>query len=179
VDPRFGNAFAQQIGVRAFLRREQQIRDLIGEDAIDLFRHRAVETAQARFHVYYGHAFLDRDERAGERRVHVADDEHGRWPLAIEHGLEAPHDLGGLHGVRSGADLQIDVGVGYAERGEVLAVHFGIVMLAGMHKQHRDRRVSVLHRADHGRNLHEIGTRSDHAQYRAAIAMRLHQLAPA
>ena len=91
-------------------------RDGVGDDAVDLLGHRPVERAQAGLDVRDGHAALRRDERAGERRVDVADDEHGVAAIAVEPLLEARPSPGRLHGVRAGADPEVDVRLGDAQR---------------------------------------------------------------
>ena len=45
------NAFGQQILISVTRRREQEIRDLIGEHAIDFFRHSSIAAAQTGFDV--------------------------------------------------------------------------------------------------------------------------------
>ena len=52
----------------------------------------------------------------------------------VEHGLEAPHDLGRLYRVGAGTDLEIDVGRRQLEIGEQPLVHRDVVVLAGMHE---------------------------------------------
>ena len=104
---------------------------------------RAVEAAQARLDVDHGHALLDRDQRAGQRGIHVAHHQHRGRPLPVEHRLEAAHDLGGLHRVRGRAHLEVDVRVGYAQRLEELAVHLRVVVLPGVHEPHRQRRTGA------------------------------------
>ena len=70
------DAFPREVVVRGALGRVQEVRDLVGQHAVDLFGHRSVEAAQSRFDVHDRHALLHRDQRAGERRVDVADDQH-------------------------------------------------------------------------------------------------------
>ena len=61
---------------RRVRRTEQQRRDAIGHDAVDLFRHAAVERSQTRLDVRHGLMELDRRERARHRRIGVAVDQH-------------------------------------------------------------------------------------------------------
>ena len=46
-----GDAFPLEVDVAIFRRGEQKVRQLIGYQSIDFFRHAAVERAQSRFHV--------------------------------------------------------------------------------------------------------------------------------
>ena len=62
--------------------REQQVRQVIGDDAIDLLRHPAIEAAQPGLDVRERDVELGRRQRRGQRRVGVAVDEHGVGPLA-------------------------------------------------------------------------------------------------
>ena len=165
VDARLRDALAQQVLPRAFLGDEQQIRDLVGEHAVDLLRHGAVEAAQSRFDVYHRDAFLDRHQRARQRGVHVPHHQHRGGPLPVEDRLEAPHDLGGLHRMRGRTHLQVDIRIRYSQRLEVLAVHLRVVMLPGMHEPHRQRRGGALHGPDDRGDLHEVRARPDHAEY--------------
>src|SRR5579871_2009878 len=45
------NSFALQVSVPVLGRREKQVRQLIGQHAVDLLRHTAVERAQPGFHM--------------------------------------------------------------------------------------------------------------------------------
>ena len=51
---------------------------------------------------------LRRHQGARRRRVDVADDDHDVGPLRLEHLLEADHHPGGLRGVRSRSDAEVD-----------------------------------------------------------------------
>ncbi len=58
VDARGRDALAREISDRVLLGDEEQIRDLIDDDAVDFLRHRAVEAAQSRFDMNDGNSFL-------------------------------------------------------------------------------------------------------------------------
>src|SRR5690606_10735048 len=108
------DAFAHQVVAALALGEEQQVGHLVGQDAVDLFRHVAVIAAQAGFDVDHRDAFLYRHQGAGQGRVDVAYHQHrGRADL-VDGGFEQPHDLGGLDGVGAGADFEVDVRVGQA-----------------------------------------------------------------
>jgi hypothetical protein len=65
------NAFAQQIIASRALGRIQQVRDLVGQDAIDFLRHLAVETAHPGLDMDDPRALLGRDETACQRGIDV------------------------------------------------------------------------------------------------------------
>ena len=54
---------------------EQDVLEMVGQHAVVLLGHRAVAAAQARLEMRDRDVELDRRERAGERRVHVAGDD--------------------------------------------------------------------------------------------------------
>ena len=94
--PRGGQAFLMQIRQGVARRCEEQIGQMIGHDAVELFGHRAVTAPQARFHVTDGYAQLRRHQRGGHGRVHVAIDQHDIRCLLHAHRLETLHDRRGL-----------------------------------------------------------------------------------
>ena len=72
-------------------------------------------------------------QRAGERGVGVAVDEHPVGPCSLEHRVERGEHRAGLHAVAARADAEVDVGRGDAEVGEEDVGHVGVVVLAGVH----------------------------------------------
>ena len=158
------NALAREVRRGRPLGGVEQVGDLVGEDAVDLLRHRAVEAAQARLHVHDRDVLLHRHQAAGERGVHVADDEHRGGPVLVEHRFEAAHDLGGLHRVRAGAHLEVQVGRGQPQVGEEPVAHRRVVVLAGVH-EHGARHARVAReRGEQRRHLHEVGPCADDAE---------------
>ena len=89
--------------------------DGVGQDAIDFLGHRTVEAAQTGLDMRDTHAQLDGRQSTSQGRVYVADDDHGVRPLFDHDRLKPPHHLGRLHGVRCGADLQIEIRLGDLE----------------------------------------------------------------
>lgn len=159
------HAFALQVGRRAALGRIQPVGDLVGEHAVDLFRHPPVIAAQPGLDVHDRHALLHRHQRAGERRIDVADDDDAARPVLVQRRLEAFHHLGGLHRMAAGADLEVQVGLRQLEVGEQAVAHARVVVLAGMHQQRRQRRLVRGQRTQDRRDLHEIGPRADDAHH--------------
>ena len=94
---------------------EQDRAEVVGEPAVVLLRHRRIEAAQPGLEVRDRDVELDRGERAGERRVHVAGDDDEGGPPLEEHLLDADERPRGLLGVRAGADAEEDVGLRQAE----------------------------------------------------------------
>ena len=72
---------------------------MIGEDAVVLFGHGAVEAAQAGFDVRHGDVEFHRRECPRERGVGVAVDQHPVRALAEQHFLDGDEHLAGLFAV--------------------------------------------------------------------------------
>ena len=135
-----GDAFGAQVVGGVAFGGEQVVGNLIGQDAVDLFGHRAVAAAKARFDVRDLDAALHRDERARERRIHVADDEHDVGGMFVERFVERGHDARGLHGVAGRADFEVQVGLGNLQIAEELRRHVVVVVLPGVHQSQLDVR---------------------------------------
>jgi hypothetical protein len=111
----FSDAFAAEVLHPRRLGHEQQIRNLVGQHAVDLFRHIAIEAAQAGFDMCDPDAALASDKGAGDRRVYVANHHYRiRFPLDDDR-LERGHDGGRLSCMRIGSDLQVDGGARQSE----------------------------------------------------------------
>ena len=67
---------ARSVSTARRRRAQQQRRRMVGQDAVELLRHPAVIRAHPGLHVRDRHARLRRRQRARERRVRVAVDEH-------------------------------------------------------------------------------------------------------
>ena len=150
----------REVVERALGMDEEDAAQVVGEQPVVLLGHPVVVAAQAGFEVGDRDVELDRGERAGERRVHVAgDDDHVRAPLE-QHLLDADERLRGLLAVRAGADAEEHVGLGQAELAEEDVGHLRVVVLAGVDE--RDLDSGLLERAMDGRRLHEVRARADH-----------------
>ena len=115
--------------------REQEIRELVGEDAVDLLRHAAIVGAEPGLHVADRHAELLRGQRGGQHRVRVAFHQHHVRPLAHDHRLHPAHDRGDLVGLRARSDLEVHVGTRETELLEEHAVHVEGVVLSGVEQR--------------------------------------------
>ena len=69
-------ALGRQVPHRLLGRREQQVGGVVGEHPVVLLGHPPVERAQAGLQVRHRDVHLDRGDRAGQRRVGVAVDQH-------------------------------------------------------------------------------------------------------
>ena len=130
VDPGRRAAFGEQVVARLGRVDEQELGELVGDDAVDLLGHRPVERAQARLDVSDRDEQLRGGERGGQRRVHVPGHEHDVRLRLEQHRLEPLHDRGGLLRVRSRADPERVVGVADAELLEEDLGHLAVVVLA-------------------------------------------------
>ena len=151
---------------------EQEVGDLVGEDAVDLFGHAPVTAAKACLDVRDLNASLDRDERTAQRRVDVADDEHHIGGMVVERLVERSHDAGRLHGVARGADFEMKVGFGNLEVAEELGGHVVVVVLSGVDQPHADFR-GIPRRVNDRGDFHEVrpGARDDgEAEFTGQIA---------
>jgi hypothetical protein len=165
-----GDPFARQVGLGAALGGIQAVGDLVGEDAVDLLRHRPVVAAQAGFDMHHRHFLLGADQRTGQRRIHVADDQHAGRPLCIDYRLETPHHFRGLHRVRCRTHLEIDVRMRQTQVHEQAIVHVPVVVLTSMHEQRRQCRMVGAERAQNRCHFHEIGARTDDTDHRTQIS---------
>jgi len=88
--------------------------------------------SQARFNMDHAHAAFCRDQRAGNRGVDVAYDQHSLRLHALENGLKTFHYFGGLDRVARGADFEVMIGAGNPEVEKKTVVHRLVVMLASV-----------------------------------------------
>ena len=78
VDAPGADALGLEVGLALRAVREEQVGELVGEDAVDLLRHAPVARSQARLDVRDRDPHLGGGERAGERRVDVPGDDDRR-----------------------------------------------------------------------------------------------------
>ena len=127
-----GHALAAQVLNGHVAGAEEQVGEAVGEHAVDLFGHRAVERTQPRLDVGDRDDELGRREGAGERRVGVAVDEHQRRADLADRRLDAGQHLARLHRVGRRTDTKSDVGPGQVELVEEDAGQLVVVVLAGV-----------------------------------------------
>jgi hypothetical protein len=162
VDPLPGDPFRLQVLIGGPLGGEEKIRELIGEDAVDLFRHGAVVTAETGLHVRDGDAPLRRHQGAGEGGVHIADDQHPIGGFLRQRRIEGEHDPSCLLGVVSRADAQIGVRFGQRQLAKEEGGHPLVVVLARVHEPAADPGTARC-RVQDGRHLHEVRPRPNDA----------------
>ena len=142
--------------VPVFRRGKQEIRNLIGEQAIDFLRHGAVKGTQSGFDVTDAKSEFRAHQGCGQRRIHIAVNQHQVGTLADNHILKSLHNLRCLLGVTSRTDLQIHIGSGNAKLLKKNLGHVEIVVLTRMHYNLANCRPRS-ERAMHGRGFHEVG----------------------
>ncbi len=126
------DVLALEVADRLFGVHVELVGDRVGEDPVDLFRHRPVVAAQTGLDVADRDAQLDRGQCRGDSRVHVPGNHDQVGRIGDQQRLEALHDLGGLLGVGAGADLEHVVRGGNAELLEEDFRHQAVVVLAGV-----------------------------------------------
>jgi hypothetical protein len=109
--------------------------------------------------VRHRHPHLRADERAGQSRVDVADDEHPVRPLFEDDRLETLHHGRRLLRVGAGADAEVYVGTGQPEVAEEVVAHPRVVVLPGVYDQRRELPRAPPHRLHQRRDLHKIRPR--------------------
>ena len=158
--PVFGNALGGEVLIAVARGGEKQLREAIGQDAVDLLRHAPVARAQAGLHMGDPQSQLGGHERDGERGVDVAGDHHYLGVLAQENRLDLHHHLRGLLRVRAAARSEVHVRLGHAQILEEDVGHLRVVMLAGV-DQHLPHALALAQLGEDGRHLHEIGPGAD------------------
>ena len=113
----------------------EQVRNLVGKDAIDLLGHAAIVASKPGFDVNNGHQFFAGDQAARQSGIHVADDDDAAGSEPVKHGLESPHGFRGLRRMASRPDLEIQIGWRKLEVDEQSLVHRHVVVLAGMNQR--------------------------------------------
>ena len=153
-------AFFEEMPDGVFFGDEEIVGNGVGEDAINVLGHGAVEAAESCFDVGYGNAELCSGQGDGDGAVDVADheDEIG---LAFEKDrLDASENFGGLRGVGAGADFEIDVRLGNAHLAEEDIGELFVIVLASVNEDGLDFGMTA-HFAEERSDFGEVGTGSD------------------
>ena len=159
------NAFPPQVLDCLLGMDEQVVRELVGDDAVYLLGHGAIEAPQARLDVRDWDAELDRHERGGKRRVHVPGHDHQVRSLGDQQRFEPLHDTRRLYGMAGGANVQVVVRLGEIQLLEQHVRHHPVVVLPGV-----DHDVAVLGQAaaklrDHRGHLYYVRACPDDVHY--------------
>src|SRR6267142_5344993 len=160
VDLVLADPLAEEVLTSTLLRDEQKLRDRIGQQSVDLFRHGSIVTAEPGLDVGHRNLELRGRDRCRQRRVHVTHHEDHVGALTFQDRLESLHDLCRLVRMGAGPDFERDVRRGNLEVVEELAGHRRIVVLARMDEQRRDPGI-LQHTLHQRRNLDEVGSSSD------------------
>ncbi len=113
-----GQALVGQVAHRDLGRGQQQVGGVVGEHPVVLLGHPPVERAQARLEVRDRQVQLHRGQRAGERRVGVAVDQHPVRALLGQDRVEGGQHRAGLHAVAARPDAEVHVRRGDRQVGE-------------------------------------------------------------
>ncbi len=159
-----GNSLGVQVGLGIVRRDQQQIGELVGEDAVDLLGHGPVAGAQAGFDVGDGDAELGGCEGRGQGAGDVADDDEELGAVAGELCLHGEQDRRGDLGVGGAVDLEHDIRLRDPEIAEEHLAHAGVMMLSRVNESGRD--VPAFELPPDRRDLHEVracpGDDTDH-----------------
>ena len=71
----FGDPFGRQVRHRRVARAQQHRRQMVGDDAVDLLRHAAIEAAESCFNVGDWHGQLRSGQRPSQRGICIAVDQ--------------------------------------------------------------------------------------------------------
>ncbi len=129
----FGDALVLQVQVAVLRRRPENIRNGIGQDAVDFLGHAAVEAAQACFQMRDFDAKFRCRKRAADGRIDVADHNRDVGLVLIEAESFVTFDhAGGLRALPSRSHFKIEIGLGQAQIAEKRAGHVIVIVLAGV-----------------------------------------------
>ena len=151
------DALGRQVPHRGVARAEEEVRQVVCDDPVDLLRHMAVEASEPRFDVGDRHGDLRRRQGAGQGGVRIAVDHEPVRALEEQHVLDAAEHGRGLIPVRAGPDAQVDVGRRDLEPVEEDAGHLVVVVLPGVHQ---DFLVALAELAAQGGRLDELRPRA-------------------
>src|SRR5258706_9802164 len=145
------DAFAAQIFVGVGRRREQQIRELVGYEAVDLLRHSSIPRAQAGLEVRDWDAKLGTDQSRSHRRVHIAID-HDPVGVPLEHDrFETQHHLRRLLRLTARPDGEVHIRFRHLQLAEKHVRHARVIVLTSMYQGLAKQRLAK-------RSLANIGT---------------------
>ena len=171
------DALVPQVPHRHVRRAEQDVRQAVRHHAVDLFRHAAVEAAQAGLDVRQSDVQLGGGDRAGQRRVGVAVEQDDVRLLFEQDRFEPGDHDAGLFAMPAAADPQVVRRRRDAQLVEEHLRHVGVIMLAGVHDalDQPHGRLGGIVRGDgaaDGGGLHELRSRTDHGDDANGIQIR-------
>jgi hypothetical protein len=164
------NPFLTEVINATLLSDEKLVGNAVRHEPINLLRHAAISTAQARLHMGYPDVHLIRNERAGKRRVDIPNDNHQVRLFLLDDRFEGCHDAGRLLRVAPASYSQIHVGPGQLQLAEEDIAHLFVVVLARMHNFGLEP-IVLLQGPVQGSHLHKIWARANDAKdFHAASA---------
>ena len=126
---------APEVVHRGFVRRQKQVGAVVHEHPVDFFRHGAVEAAQAGFDVGNRYLELRCGQRAGQRRVRVAEDRHQVWPPRQDFALDTFQGARRHFAMRPRPDAKVHVRLGDVQLAKEARRHAIVVVLARVHQR--------------------------------------------
>ena len=154
--------FGTQIGSCRLGRRQTEVGHVIGDDAVVLFGHAAIEAPEPGLDVNEGDLHRVGAQRSGGDGVGVALHHNRRRLDLAEELLEAGDGLGDLTGPRLASDRQLMVGIGQPQVVDEVAVQRSVPVLSGV-----DEPAARTQAADHQRQLYQLGPRAGHERDRS------------
>ena len=128
----FGQALGGEVAAGDLGGGQQQVCGVVGEDAVVLLGHAAVEGAQPGFEVGDLEVHLHRGEGAGEGGVGIAVDEGPVGLVLLEDLIHPGEHRAGLAAVGAGADGEVHVRCRDPQVREEDVAHRGVVVLSGV-----------------------------------------------
>src|SRR5579884_1126095 len=135
---------------------------MIGDNAIDLFGHLTVETAQTRLNMRKKNMQFCRRQRSRERGIGIAKDDHPIWPYIKQHLLDSFEHAPCLRAMRAGTAAKMIVRLRQGQLLEKLFGHGEIIVLAGMNQAFM---MLFAKRSADRRKLHKFRSRPHYRCY--------------
>src|SRR5260370_20238885 len=150
------------MGVSVFGRCKQQIREPVGNDAIDLLRHGTVKGPKPSLDMADGYQQLGTNQGSRDGGIHVTIDEDHVWFVFEYNRFKTPHDLGCLLRVTTRSHSEVGIRFRNFQLSKEYVRHIPVVMLASMNERLPD--ATSLNGPQHGRCLHEVRSSSYHVK---------------
>jgi len=155
------NALPRELLCRTRGGAEEQVRTVVGEHAVVLLGHGAVEAAEPGLDVRHAHPQLGRRECARQRGIGVAVDQGPVRPLRLKHLFDPDQHLPGLPAVPARPDAQRIVRLGDGELLEEAMGHLRVIVLPRVDQDLRVAGPWGAQDATHGRSLDELRSGAD------------------
>ena len=162
------DAFAFEVFERGFGRDEEELAEMVGDDAVLLLGHMHIAAAAAGFDMGERDLESRGEERTGESGVGVAIDDDPADRAFAKDGLHALEHASDLRAVGGRADTEIVLGLGNGHLLKEELGDFPVVVLTGVDDAVMDKRdvalfVVLLDGATNGCELDELRASADNA----------------